>query len=591
MEHQSLRPLHRQTRLRSQFESYESINLTLPPVACADDSTVPPPNRLEADTKTRVKGVADEDDARLLEMGYKPELIRSMSALSMLGLAFSVLSSWGEIGSSLTSGLSAGGPVVLLYGWLGVSLFSLAVVMSLAEICSAYPVNAGQYYWVAILSSKRLGRGLSYITAWGQLAGLVGVGAAAVANVAESTFGMAVLVNPNFDDAPWKTVLECWAVIVLCCAFNIYGRKFLNGLGIMALIWGVGGLIITVIVILSTTDSFQAAEFVFTEYANTTGLPDTYKGVVVCLGVTNLSYVYTAYESPAHMVEEMNNAQEDAPKAMVYSVYLGFLAGLAYLLAILFCISNLDAVIDSDNPIFPIYQQAAESRVASCFLGFILLATQVFAELSFIAETSRSVMAFGRDGGLPYSHWFATVHERYNVPVNAILATGLAQGCVMAIYFGSSTAFLTILAIGTVGLYFSYAMAIGAMLYDRFQRMVSRHQTADAERAHSPRADGRPGFQAGPYTLHPLTGLLCNTTALAFLVFEMAWFFVPTRYPVTATNMNYMCVAAAVVGGMASCTWACVAQRTYTVTGNVARESALQNARRVDGSHGKSVLA
>ena len=492
------------------------------------------------------------DDIRLSQMGYKQELQRSMSALSMLGLAFSVLSSWGELGSSLTSGLSAGGPVVLLYGWLGVSAFSLMNAMSLAEICSAYPTNGGQYYWVAILSSDKWSRPLSYIVAWSQLAGLVGVGAAAVANVAESTFGMAELVNDSFDNAPYKTVLECWAIIVLCCLFNIYGRRLLDGLGKAALAWGVGGLILTVIVILSTTESFSRADFVFTEFSNDTGLPDSLKGVAVCLGLTNLSYVYTAYESPAHMVEELNNAQEDAPRAMVYSVYLGFISGLIYLLAILFCISDLDAVLDSDNPIFPIYFQATQSYVASCCLGFVLLITQVFAELSFVAETSRAVMAFGRDQGLPFSPWFARVDVKLGVPVNAILFTGVAQAVVMAIYFGSTTAFLTILAIGTVGLYFSYAMAISARLYDRFTNKQ---------------------FVPGPYALHPVLALTCNIGALLFLVFEIIWFFVPTRYPVTVGNMNYMCVAAGIVALLGGISWLAGARKTYTITGNIVKFS------------------
>lgn len=292
------------------------------------------------------------DDVKLQEMGYKPELLRSMSKLSMLGLSFSVLSCWGEIGSSLVFGLTAGGPIVLIWGWIGICLFTLSVVVSLAEVCSAYPCNSGQYYWVAIMSGKKWSRSLSYITAIGQIAGMIGIGAAAAANVAESTYGMATLIDPDFNTAPYKTVLECWAIIFLCCTFNILGRRALGALGWTSLIWGVLGLVVSVVVILATANSFQPASFVFTEYANQTGLSDRYRGVVVCLGITNLSYVMCCYDAPAHLVEEMNNAQVDAPKAMVYSVYLGSVTGLVYLLSILFCVSDLDAVLDSDNPIF-----------------------------------------------------------------------------------------------------------------------------------------------------------------------------------------------------------------------------------------------
>ncbi|CCG82400.1 putative GABA permease [Taphrina deformans PYCC 5710] len=495
------------------------------------------------------------DDERLIQLGYKPELSRSMSKLAMLGLAFSVLSCWGELGSSLTSGLSAGGPSVLLWGWLGVCLFTVPVVFSLAEICSAYPCNSGQYYWVAILAGPRWGRGLSYTTAVAQLAGLIGIGAAAAANVAESTYGMATMIRPDFEERPYMVVLECWGVIMLCCAFNVYGRKRLNSLGWLALIWGLVGLAITVIVLLSMAEHFQTASFVLTEYTNVTGLDDKYTGVVVCLGITNLSYVMCCYEAPAHLVEEMNNAQEDAPRAMVYSVYLGLITGLVYLLTTMFCITDLSVVIEADNPIFPIYYQATQSYAGSCVLGFILLATQVFAEASFVAETSRSVMAFGRDRGLPYSDWFARVHPTHRVPVNAILFTGLAQAVVMAIYFGSSTAFLTILAIGTVGLYFSYAMAIAAMLYSRSQET----------------------FIPGPWQLPRAVGVLCNITGLVFLLFECCWFFVPTRYPVTAGNMNYMIAATGVVALLGTIAWLGAARTNYTVNGNLAKSATKEN--------------
>lgn len=502
-------------------------------------------------TDQRAYDATSREDTKLAELGYKPELIRSMSKISMLGLAFSVLSCWGELGSSLTSGLTAGGPSVLIWGWLGVSIFSLAVVLSLAEICSAYPCNSGQYYWVAVLVSKHWSRPLSYICATAQLAGLIGIGAAAAANVAESTYGMANLLNSNFVDAPYKTVLECWAIMILCCLFNVYGRRIFNALGWVALVWGLVGLLVTVVTILSMANSFESWEFVFKSYVNQTGLSDRYKAVVVCLGITNLSYVMCCYDAPAHMAEEMNNAQEDAPKAMVYSVYLGFLTGFVYLLAIMFSITDLDTVLESDNPIFPIYYQATNSYAASCILGFILLATQIFAEISFIAETSRSVMAFGRDRGLPYSSWFANVSEVHKVPVNAILFTGVCQAVVLAIYFVSSTAFLTILAIGTVGLYFSYAMAIAAVIYARLTN----------------------AFTPGPYGLSTVVGYLCNFTGLAFLVFEIFWFFVPTRFPVTGSNMNYMVVAASTVAGLGGATWYGCARRQYTVDGNLVEET------------------
>lgn len=53
--------------------------------------------------------------------------------------------SWTALGGSLVVGITSGGPPVIIYSWIGVCFFSLAVAYSFAEICSAFPVAGGQY--------------------------------------------------------------------------------------------------------------------------------------------------------------------------------------------------------------------------------------------------------------------------------------------------------------------------------------------------------------------------------------------------------------------------------------------------------------
>ena len=52
-------------------------------------------------------------------------------------------------------GLFTGGPAVLVWGFLIAAFFSAIVVANIAEICSAYPRNAGSvYYWTGQLAPK-----------------------------------------------------------------------------------------------------------------------------------------------------------------------------------------------------------------------------------------------------------------------------------------------------------------------------------------------------------------------------------------------------------------------------------------------------
>lgn len=48
------------------------------------------------------------------------------------------------------------------------------------------------------------------------------------------------------------------------------------------------------------------------------------------------------YDAPAHMTEEIKNARKQAPRAIVLAVYMGFITGFIWLIALSFCIGDLD---------------------------------------------------------------------------------------------------------------------------------------------------------------------------------------------------------------------------------------------------------
>ncbi len=52
-------------------------------------------------------------------------------------------------------GLTYGGPIVILVGWLAVSLAALAISSCLAELCSAFPNSGGMYYYSFLLGPPR----------------------------------------------------------------------------------------------------------------------------------------------------------------------------------------------------------------------------------------------------------------------------------------------------------------------------------------------------------------------------------------------------------------------------------------------------
>ena len=153
------------------------------------------------------------------------------------------------------------------------------------------------------------------------------------------------------------------------------------------------------------------------------------------------------------MTEEMRNASREAPKAIVMSVYIGAITGFIFLVSICFCIGDITTTAQSSTgvPLIQIFYDSTQSVVGACFLSSLITVIVLVCANLLIAEGSRSLYAFARDHGLPFSHIFARVEPKRQVPVNAILLTCAVQMALNAIYFGTLTGFNTVISIATEG--------------------------------------------------------------------------------------------------------------------------------------------
>lgn len=87
------------------------------------------------------------------------------------------------------------------------------------------------------------------------------------------------------------------------------------------------------------------------------------------------------------MSEEMRHPQREAPKAMINTIIMAGISGLVFLVAVLFSIQDLDAVISTPTgiPIAEIYLEATNSVAGSTVLIFI----------PFLAFVSRKISCGG----------------------------------------------------------------------------------------------------------------------------------------------------------------------------------------------------
>lgn len=61
----------------------------------------------------------------------------------------------------------------MIYSWIGISIFALAIAYSMAKICSACPLAGGQYSRVAILAPPKVVRGIAWVTGWTMPTGIL----------------------------------------------------------------------------------------------------------------------------------------------------------------------------------------------------------------------------------------------------------------------------------------------------------------------------------------------------------------------------------------------------------------------------------
>src|SRR5262244_703337 len=124
-----------------------------------------------------------EQDARdLARLGYAQQLLREMGGFSNFAISFSVISILTGAVLLYGYGLRLAGPIVNTVGWPLVSVMTLAVAASMAELASLYPTAGGLYFWAFRLG----GRGWAWITAWLNMVGQVTITAGI--NVAAATY-------------------------------------------------------------------------------------------------------------------------------------------------------------------------------------------------------------------------------------------------------------------------------------------------------------------------------------------------------------------------------------------------------------------
>lgn len=214
-------------------------------------------------------------DQALARLGYKSELPRNLSMMSILGLSFAIMAVPFGISTTMSITLTNGQSVTVLYGWIFVSLISMCIAASLAEICAVFPTAGGVYYWSAMLSTPRWAPLVSFVDGWLTLVGNWTVTLSINFSGAQLILSAITIFNEDFVANEWQTVLCFWAVMFVCAAVNAFGSRYLDIINKVCIYWTAASVIIIMITLLVMCKDRRSGEFVFSHYdSSASGWPE-----------------------------------------------------------------------------------------------------------------------------------------------------------------------------------------------------------------------------------------------------------------------------------------------------------------------------
>ncbi|KAK1593439.1 amino acid permease [Colletotrichum navitas] len=384
-----------------------------------------------------------------------------------------------------------------------------------------------------MLASPQYRRVASWICGWLYVVGNITITLAvnfgtalffvACINVFESAPGVGVLTGD-----PYQVFLIFLGLTLLCNAVSSLGNKWLPLLDTAAIFWTFAGLLAIIIAILVVAKNGRHdAAYVFTHFEANSGWTPGWSFMV---GLLHAGYATSSTGMVISMCEEVKKPATQVPKALVLTVILNTVAGLLFLIPIVFVLPDITYLISLANgqPVPAIVKDAMGTSGGAFGLLLPLMVLAILCGIGCTTAASRCTWAFARDGAIPGSRWWKEVHPKLDVPLNAMMLSMAIQIILGLIYFGSSAAFNAFSGVGVISLTASYAMPIAISLFD-----------------------GRSHLIGSPFNLGKF-GVAANVIALAWSALAMPLFCMPVFVPVTAATVNYapaVFVAACLISG------------------------------------------
>ncbi|MDQ1743507.1 MAG: hypothetical protein QOE23_1846 [Pseudonocardiales bacterium] len=435
-------------------------------------------------------------DARLANLGYRPQLNRVLGLFANFAVAFTYLSPMVGIYSLFVLGVGTGGPAYVWLTWVPV-LGMLLVAFVFGELASHYPVAGALYQYSKFSVGPRYGWFVGWFYGIALLITVAAVDTGVVSYVTALThnwFGW------NFDPTDHLTILLITVgLLIIQTILNITGATVMGRVaqfGVYVEIVGTLGIAI----ILAIHGFHHGLGFLFSTQqvqhvaSNPLGLDfgGHWLTGAALIAVLAPVYIFYGFESAGDISEETRDAGRQVPRAMRWALIWGGISSFILIASLLL------AMPSGNNPVGQTVDGGGVpfilGQLPSWLQDFLLLLI-IFAFFSCGTSVqgagSRLAFSYARDGALPGSAFLSAVHRRFKTPVNALIAGSVVSTLFVLLVFASpnhdvkfgfvtypanTNALVSLVSFGVSGIYLSFLLTVIAAIVARRRGWVPEGQ-------------------------------------------------------------------------------------------------------------------
>jgi amino acid transporter len=388
-----------------------------------------------------VATLTHEDDAQLGRYGYRQQFVRSLRQFESFAVAFSFISITTGIFTTFAFVLGAGGPRGI-WTWPIVIVGQTLVALVYGALATRVPLSGYSYQWASRLANVHVGWWLG----WMSFAFL------SIVTVSVDYGLVQVAFQPLIGEAytPVSAALETLVVLALQAALIITSTRAttrVNNTAVATEVIGIVGLTVLLIIV--------AAVRGLGHWSNL-GSP----GIVASAGYYNWlgpfmlatllgAYTIVGFESASNLAEETFEPHKTIPRAMVRSVWLSGVVGMAFLIAMVYAISSVGPVSHSAAPVALIVHDVLGGFVQKVFLIFVCVS--IFAcGLVIMVTNGRLIWSMSRDRRLPGYQLWRQVPRATGGPAWATVLAAVLSGAITLVLINHTGALVTLFSASTI---------------------------------------------------------------------------------------------------------------------------------------------